>query len=73
MLRSTISTLLFLAIGVTASASAQQARSLAGFAYRTLIFCLPGSTGACKLAWDGILAHQLDHRHKPCNFVSHLK
>lgn len=52
--------------------SALQARSLAGFANRTLIFCLPGSPGACKLAWDGILAHQLDHRHKPCNFVSHL-
>lgn len=52
--------------------SALQARSLAGFANKTLIFCLPGSPGACKLAWDGILAEQLDHRHKPCNFVSHL-
>jgi len=52
--------------------SALQARSLAGFANGTLIFCLPGSMGACKLAWDGIIAEQLDYRHKPCNFVSHL-
>ncbi len=35
----------------------------------TFIFCLPGSPGACRDAWDGILAHQLDYRHKPCNFV----
>jgi len=52
--------------------SALQARSLVGLANKTLVFCLPGSPGACKLAWDGILAEQLDHRHKPCNFVSHL-
>ncbi len=52
--------------------SALQARSLAGLANKTLVFCLPGSPGACKLAWDGILAEQLDYRHKPCNFVSHL-
>lgn len=50
--------------------SAMQARSLAGFANGKLIFCLPGSTGACALAWDGILAEQLDSRHKPCNFAS---
>jgi molybdenum cofactor biosynthesis protein B len=50
--------------------SAMQARSLAGFANGKLIFCLPGSTGACALAWDGILAQQLDSRHKPCNFAS---
>lgn len=52
--------------------SALQARSLAGFANGTLVFCLPGSPGACALAWDGILAEQLDSRHKPCNFVSHI-
>jgi molybdenum cofactor biosynthesis protein B len=52
--------------------SALQARTLAGFANGKLIFCLPGSTGACALAWDGILAEQLDSRHKPCNFASHL-
>ncbi|MFS2003103.1 molybdenum cofactor biosynthesis protein B [Duganella sp. CT11-25] len=52
--------------------SALQARALAGFANGKLIFCLPGSTGACALAWDGILAEQLDSRHKPCNFASRL-
>jgi molybdenum cofactor biosynthesis protein B len=52
--------------------SAMQARTLAGFANGKLIFCLPGSTGACALAWDAILAEQLDSRHKPCNFASHL-
>ena len=53
--------------------SALQARTLAGFANGKLIFCLPGSTGACALAWDGILAEQLDSRHKPCNFASRFK
>jgi molybdenum cofactor biosynthesis protein B len=53
--------------------SALQARTLAGFANGKLIFCLPGSTGACALAWDGILVEQLDSRHKPCNFASHLQ
>ena len=49
-----------------------QSRCVAGFANRTLIFCLPGSTGACKTAWTSILKDQLDSRHRPCNFVSHL-
>lgn len=53
--------------------STLQSRCLAGFANRTLIFCLPGSTGACKTAWDGILQSQLDVNHRPCNFVVHLK
>lgn len=48
-----------------------QSRALAGIANKTVIFCLPGSTGACKTAWDGLLVEQLDSRHKPCNFVSH--
>ena len=46
-----------------------QSRATAGVAGATYIFCLPGSPGACKDGWDGILAHQLDYRTKPCNFV----
>lgn len=49
-----------------------QSRALAGFANKTLIFCLPGSTGACKTAWSGIIKDQLDASHKPCNFIHHL-
>ena len=41
----------------------------AGVAGGTYIFCVPGSPGACKDAWDGILKWQLDNRHRPCNFV----
>lgn len=47
-------------------------RAIAGRMGGTLIFALPGSTGACRLAWDKILAHQLDIRSKPCNLVSLL-
>lgn len=50
--------------------STVQSRCLAGLANRTLVFCVPGSTGACRTAWNGILAEQLDSRHKPCNFVA---
>ena len=50
-----------------------QSRALAGLANGTLVCCLPGSTNACRTAWDGILADQLDARHRPCNFVAHLK
>jgi len=46
-----------------------QSRATAGLAGTTFIFVLPGSPGACKDAWDGILAAQLDYRHRPCNFV----
>jgi molybdenum cofactor biosynthesis protein B len=49
--------------------SAIQSRATAGVAGSTYIFCLPGSPGACKDAWDEILMHQLDYRHGPCNFV----
>ena len=49
--------------------SALQSRALAGVTKGKYIFCLPGSPSACKDGWDGILAHQLDVRHKPCNFV----
>ena len=46
-----------------------QSRALAGVANGTYIFVLPGSPSACKDAWEEILLHQLDYRHKPCNFV----
>ncbi len=50
-----------------------QSRALAGLANRTLICCLPGSTGACRLAWTGILREQLDSTHRPCNFAPHVQ
>jgi len=50
-----------------------QSRATAGFSNRTLIFCLPGSTGACTTAWEKIIAEQLDSTHRPCNFVGQLK
>ncbi|MEM7443593.1 MAG: molybdenum cofactor biosynthesis protein B [Pseudomonadota bacterium] len=46
-----------------------QSRATAGVAGGTYLFALPGSPGACKDAWDGILKDQLDNRHRPCNFV----
>lgn len=46
-----------------------QSRATAGVAGATYIFCLPGSPGACRDAWDAILAPQFDYRHLPCNFV----
>jgi molybdenum cofactor biosynthesis protein B len=46
-----------------------QSRACAGLAGGTYIFCLPGSPGACKDGWNGILKWQLDNRHRPCNFV----
>ncbi len=46
-----------------------QSRATAGVAGGTYLFAVPGSTGACRDAWDEILVHQLDIRHKPCNFV----
>ena len=46
-----------------------QSRATAGTAGATFIFCLPGSPGACRDGWDGILAAQLDYRTRPCNFV----
>lgn len=50
-----------------------QSRALGGYANNTVIFCMPGSTGACKTAWTGIIAEQLNSRHKPCNYVGVLK
>ena len=46
-----------------------QSRALGGVAHGTYLFALPGSTGACKDAWDDILVWQLDSRHRPCNLV----
>jgi molybdenum cofactor biosynthesis protein B len=49
--------------------SAVQSRATGGVAGGTYLFALPGSTGACRDAWDEILSLQLDYRHRPCNFV----
>lgn len=49
--------------------STVQSRAFGGMANHTVVFCLPGSTGACRTGWEGILKHQLDSRHKPCNFA----
>ena len=46
-----------------------QSRAIAGVSNGTYIFVLPGSPSACRDAWDNILSHQFDYRHKPCNFV----
>lgn len=51
--------------------STVQSRCVGGIANKTVIFCLPGSTGACRTGWEGILKEQLDSRHRPCNFVPH--
>jgi molybdenum cofactor biosynthesis protein B len=53
--------------------STVQSRALAGFANDTVIFCMPGSTGACKTAWNGLIREQLDSSHRPCNFVGVLR
>lgn len=47
-----------------------QSRALAGLANNTIVFCLPGSTGACRLGWERIIRDQLDGSHQPCNFAS---
>ena len=53
--------------------STVQSRALAGLANRTVIFCLPGSTGACRTGWTGLIRDQLDSRYRPCNFVGVLR
>jgi molybdenum cofactor biosynthesis protein B len=50
-------------------ASTLQSRCLAGVANATYVFVLPGSTGACRLAWEKLIVHQLDYRTRPCNLV----
>ncbi len=49
-----------------------QSRAFAGLANGSIVFCVPGSPGACRTAWDGVIAEQLDSAHKPCNFVDKL-
>jgi molybdenum cofactor biosynthesis protein B len=63
------STLFLMVSHAKIGTSAIQTRATAGVAGATYIFCLPGSPGACKDAWDEILLHQLDYRYRPCNFV----
>jgi molybdenum cofactor biosynthesis protein B len=46
-----------------------QSRAVAGVANATFIFCLPGSTGACRTGWNKLISHQLDYRTRPCNLV----
>ena len=53
--------------------STVQSRAFAGIANGTLIACMPGSTNACRTAWNSILKEQLDASHRPCNFVEHLR
>ena len=53
--------------------STVQSRAIAGLANRTAVFCMPGSTGACKTAWSGVIKDQLDSEHRPCNFSKVLK
>lgn len=50
-----------------------QSRAVAGMSNKTVIFCMPGSPGACATGWDKVLVEQLDASHRPCNFVMHLK
>jgi len=50
-----------------------QSRAVAGMANQTVIFAMPGSTRACRTAWERIIEEQLDARHRPCNFLPHLK
>jgi len=52
--------------------STVQSRAVGGLSNDTVVFCMPGSTNACRTAWDEILKEQLDSRHKPCNFVKHI-
>ena len=53
--------------------STVQSRAIAGMANGTIVFCVPGSTNACKTAWQEIIREQLDATTRPCNFVPHLK
>lgn len=53
----------------TVGVATLQSRAFAGQSWDTFIFCLPGSTGACRDGWDGILALELDSRHKPCSLA----
>ncbi|QSP95867.1 molybdenum cofactor biosynthesis protein B [Marinobacter salinisoli] len=52
------------------ASSTIQSRAFGGLANHTVVFCLPGSTGACRTGWEHILKPQLDSRHTPCNFAA---
>lgn len=49
-----------------------QSRAFGGIANKTVVLCVPGSTNACRTAWDKLISEQLDASHRPCNFVPHL-
>jgi molybdenum cofactor biosynthesis protein B len=53
--------------------STVQSRAVGGFANNTVIFCMPGSTGACRTAWEGVIRDQLDSTYRPCNFVGVIR
>lgn len=53
--------------------STVQSRATAGLANNTVIFCMPGSTGACRTGWEGVIRDQLDSSYRPCNFVGVLR
>ncbi len=53
--------------------STVQSRAVGGLANYTVIFCIPGSTGACRTAWEGLIRDQLDSTYRPCNFVSVIR
>ncbi len=65
-----VSTVFHMVSYETIGTSTLQSRAFAGISDQTYIFCIPGSPGACKDAWNGIFKYQLDNRHKPCNFVN---
>lgn len=50
-----------------------QSRAIAGIANHTMIFAMPGSTNACRTAWQQIIVEQLDASHRPCNFIPHIR
>jgi molybdenum cofactor biosynthesis protein B len=56
----------------TVGVSTLQSRALAGQVAQTFVFCLPGSTGGCRDAWDLVLEHEFDSRHKPCSLVGQV-
>lgn len=56
----------------TVGVAAMQSRAFAGQAEDSFVFCVPGSTGACRDAWDGLLELELDSRHKPCSIAGAL-
>lgn len=53
--------------------STVQSRAIGGLANDTVIFCMPGSTGACRTAWEGVIRDQLDSSYRPCNFVGVIR